>query len=290
VAALDPTEKKRLIERLSSIREIVFGMQDGILTTAGVLAGLSGAVSVHRQVILAALASTAAGALSMGAGAYLGTRAQTEVLTSELERTRQETAAEPYVLQEGLLHQLEREGLSREASYRIVQLLSSAPQALLSTAEVKLYGLSRQALGSAAADGVTMGVAFLTGAAAAVHSDCVRRAGRLLGAHRRDGDDGAGAVRGRLLPGMVGAAWTAMAFGPALSGDRDGRGGGRLPHRLGDRAAGRCRARAMKPARSRGRPPAGDVTDIDGYSLPLSLGFHTPAPKTEGILGNVTET
>ena len=71
MAALDPTEKKRLIERLSSIREIVFGTQDGILTTAGVLAGLSGAVAVHRQVILAALASTAAGALSMGAGRTL---------------------------------------------------------------------------------------------------------------------------------------------------------------------------------------------------------------------------
>ena len=164
MAALDPTPKKLLIERLSSVREIVFGMQDGILTTAGVLAGLSGAVSVHRQVILAALASTAAGALSMGAGAYLGTRAETEVLSSELERTREQAAAEPYVLQEGLLHQLEREGLSREASYRVVKLLSSAPQALLSTAEVKIYGLSQQALGNAAADGVTMGVAFLVGA------------------------------------------------------------------------------------------------------------------------------
>ncbi len=164
MAALDPTEKKRLIERLSSIREIVFGMQDGILTTAGVLAGLSGAVAVHRQVILAALASTAAGALSMGAGAYLGARAETEVLSSELERTREEAAAEPYLLQERLLHELEHEGLSREAAYRVVQLLSSAPQALLSTAEVKMYGLSRQALGSAAVDGITMGVAFLVGA------------------------------------------------------------------------------------------------------------------------------
>jgi vacuolar iron transporter family protein len=160
----DPTEEKRLLERLSSIREIVFGMQDGILTTAGVLAGLSGAVSVHRQVILAALASTAAGALSMGAGAYLGSLAESEVLSSELERTRAEAAVEPYILQEGLLHQLAREGLSREASYRVVKLLSSAPQALLSTAEVKIYGLSRQSLGSPLIDGVTMGIAFVVGA------------------------------------------------------------------------------------------------------------------------------
>ncbi len=164
MAAFNPAEKQRLLERLSSVREVVFGMQDGILTTAGVLAGLSGAVSDHRQVILAALASTAAGALSMGAGAYLGTRAESEVLGAELERTRREAAAEPYVIQEGLLNQLAREGLSREASYRVVKLLSAAPQALLSTAEVKMYGLSRQALGSPVADGVTMGVAFLVGA------------------------------------------------------------------------------------------------------------------------------
>lgn len=164
MADFNPAEKQRLLERLSSIREIVFGMQDGILTTAGVLAGLSGAVSGHRQVILAALASTAAGALSMGAGAYLGTRAETEVLGSELERTREEAAQQPYVLQEGLLNQLAREGLSREASYRVVKLLSSAPQALLSTAEVKMYGMTRQALGSPVMDGVTMGIAFLVGA------------------------------------------------------------------------------------------------------------------------------
>ncbi len=164
MAVFDSSDKKRVIERLSSIREVVFGMQDGILTTAGVLAGLSGAVSIHRQVVLAALASTAAGALSMGAGAYLGTRAETEVLSTELERTRERAAAEPYMLRERLLHELEHEGLSRESSYRVVQLLSSAPQALLSTAEVKMYGLSRQALGSAAVDGLTMGVAFLIGA------------------------------------------------------------------------------------------------------------------------------
>jgi VIT1/CCC1 family predicted Fe2+/Mn2+ transporter len=164
VAALNPAERKRLIERLSSIREVVFGTQDGILTTAGVLAGLSGAVSVHRQVVLAALASTAAGALSMGAGAYLGTRAETEVLSAELRRAREEAAAEPYLLRERLLHELEQEGLTREASYRIVQLLSSAPEALVSTAEVKMYGLSQKSLGSAVVDGVTMGIAFLIGA------------------------------------------------------------------------------------------------------------------------------
>jgi len=164
LAVVRPEEKRQLFERLANVREIVFGIQDGVLTTAGVLAGLSGAVSTRREVILAALASTAAGALSMGAGAYLGTHAETEVLHGEIQRTRRESAAQPYVIQESLLEELAKEGLSREASYRVVQLLSSAPRALFSTAEAKIYGLAGATFGNAVTDGVLMGVAFLVGA------------------------------------------------------------------------------------------------------------------------------
>ena len=164
MALPDPAEKRRLFERLSSVREIVFGMQDGVLTTAGVLAGLSGAVSNHSQVLLAALASTAAGALSMGAGAYLGTNAETEVLRSELERAREEIQQQPYVAQEALLDQLEKEGLTREAGYRVVRLLSTSTKTLITTAEQKVFGLTGGMLGNAALDGVIMGVAFALGA------------------------------------------------------------------------------------------------------------------------------
>ncbi len=164
MALLDTSRGKGLLDRLSNVREIVFGMQDGVLTTAGVLCGLSGAVSSHSQVVLAALASTAAGALSMGAGAYLGTRAEVEVLRSQLERLRGEAVQKPYVVQEELLKQLSKEGLGREAAYRVVKLLSTSPEALLSTAEVKVFGLGGALLGNAALDGLVMGIAFVVGA------------------------------------------------------------------------------------------------------------------------------
>jgi vacuolar iron transporter family protein len=159
----DPSERKRYFERLSSIREVVFGMQDGVLTTAGVLCGLTGAVSDHTQVVLAALASTAAGALSMGVGAYLGGHAEAAVLRGELEQARHEARQQPYLIQETLLDQLSKEGLNREAAYRVVKLLSSSPRALISTAEEKIYGVG-VATGNAALDGVVMGIAFLGGA------------------------------------------------------------------------------------------------------------------------------
>jgi vacuolar iron transporter family protein len=164
LAALKPEEYRRTFERLANIREIVFGVQDGVLTTAGVLAGLSGAVSGRSQVILAALASTVAGALSMGAGAYLGAHAESAVLHSELHRVRRESEGQPYVVQESLLDALAKEGLGREAGYRVVKLLSASPNALYSTAEQKIYGLAGATFGNPVTDGLLMGVAFLIGA------------------------------------------------------------------------------------------------------------------------------
>lgn len=164
MATVDPAETKRLFERLSSVREIVFGVQDGVLTTAGVLCGLSGAVSNHSQVALAALASTAAGALSMAAGAYLGARAETEVLRAELDLVRADAAERPYTVQEALLDELCKEGLTREAAYRVVRLLSASPRALASTAEAKMFGLGGSMFADAAVDGIVMGIAFLVGA------------------------------------------------------------------------------------------------------------------------------
>ncbi|MEA2680289.1 MAG: vacuolar iron transporter family protein [Candidatus Binataceae bacterium] len=164
MAALKTEEKRRTFERLANIREIVFGVQDGVLTTAGVLAGLSGAVEVRSQVILAALASTVAGALSMGAGAYLGAHAESAVLRSELERVRRESQEQPYVIQESLIETLGKEGLSREAAYRVVKLMSESPDVLYTTAEEKLYGLTGANFGNPINEGLLMGVAFLIGA------------------------------------------------------------------------------------------------------------------------------
>ena len=45
---IDPADQRKTFERLSNVREVVFGMQDGVLTTAGMLCGLSGAVSDHK--------------------------------------------------------------------------------------------------------------------------------------------------------------------------------------------------------------------------------------------------
>ncbi|HXR34570.1 MAG TPA: VIT1/CCC1 transporter family protein, partial [Candidatus Binataceae bacterium] len=101
---------------------------------------------------------------SMAAGAYLGTRAEGEVLEGELNRARDAVVHEPYLIQESLLDQLAKEGLSREAGYRVVKLLSTAPEALTRTAEEKVYGIGANLVSNPIIDGVVMGFAFVIGA------------------------------------------------------------------------------------------------------------------------------
>ncbi len=52
-----------------AIREVIFGMNDGLVTTIGFLAGVTISISEMRFVLLAGIAEVVAGAFSMTIGA-----------------------------------------------------------------------------------------------------------------------------------------------------------------------------------------------------------------------------
>jgi len=72
--------KKEVIESRARIREFIFGIQDGLISTVGLLAGMQGATENNAIVIIAGLTSMLAGALSMAAGSYLSSSAEKEIL------------------------------------------------------------------------------------------------------------------------------------------------------------------------------------------------------------------
>ena len=88
------TESKR-IERLASIREVVFGAQDGLVSTFAVVAGLAAAGVGPLVVLLGGLVSAVAGVLSMSIGTFLAARAQRQLYEHELERERREIREHP---------------------------------------------------------------------------------------------------------------------------------------------------------------------------------------------------
>jgi len=133
----------------SSIREIVFGVQDGVLTTAGVLCGF------ERRRLTSILRSRwprwlpqRPGALSWmrGLRGLSGGRCRKRVLRRRARPlVRADAAEKPYTVQEGLLDELCKEGPHpRSRISRRPACSAPAPRALESTAEAKkCFGLGR---------------------------------------------------------------------------------------------------------------------------------------------------
>jgi vacuolar iron transporter family protein len=116
-------QKKQVIESRARIRELVFGVQDGLISTVGLLAGVQGATESTAVVIITGLTAMFSGAISMAAGSYLSSSAEKEIFDKELREAEMLAEKEPYLAAEGLLKALNQEGLPREQSYSIVKLL-----------------------------------------------------------------------------------------------------------------------------------------------------------------------
>ncbi|MBI2870677.1 MAG: VIT1/CCC1 transporter family protein [Candidatus Omnitrophica bacterium] len=137
--ALD--KKKARVASLGRIREFVFGIQDGLISTVGLLTGIQSATGSRPAVILTGLAAVVTGALSMATGSYLSTHAEKEIFDKELKDQEAFAVEEPHEAREGLLEALAGEGLSREAAYRLVKLLAHEKRVFLRTFQEKVLGL-----------------------------------------------------------------------------------------------------------------------------------------------------
>ena len=131
-------QKKQFIESRARIREFVFGIQDGLISTVGLLAGIQGATENTLVVIIAGLTAMFSGAISMAAGSYLSSLAQKEIFDKELREAEKLAEREPYMAAEGLLRALGEEGLSKEQSYRMVKVLSQERNVFMRTFQEKV--------------------------------------------------------------------------------------------------------------------------------------------------------
>ena len=156
--------RREEIRWLSQIREVVFGAQDGLISTVGFVAGVHGATQDTRLVLLAGIVQMIAGAFSMAAGAYLSTKAEREVVEGQVRAEAARHLEEPYLAQEALLQALEADGLPRDRAYRVVAVISEERRAFLKTFREKVLGVGEAAERVPLSAAMLMGVSFALGA------------------------------------------------------------------------------------------------------------------------------
>lgn len=68
------------------IRQITFGMNDGVVSIFALLAGLAGAGQEPKVIVVTLLAATIAGALSMAAGEFISSKSEADYFNHEVEQ------------------------------------------------------------------------------------------------------------------------------------------------------------------------------------------------------------
>jgi len=70
------------LDDANTVRAGVFGVQDGIVSTFGLVMGVAGAQVSPEAVLIAGVAGAVSGAVSMGAGEYVSVKVQREMLAA----------------------------------------------------------------------------------------------------------------------------------------------------------------------------------------------------------------
>ncbi|HTA40148.1 MAG TPA: VIT1/CCC1 transporter family protein [Candidatus Acidoferrales bacterium] len=134
------TPQRRTLERQRSVREIVFGLQDGILTTLGIITGVGVAEADRSAVFISGFLALLAGALSMAAGEYLGGKSEREVVQATIDMEKAEMAADPQAEFSEQVAYYKLKGFSAEEAQMIVSRLTQHP-------EIYLYEMMRDEFG-----------------------------------------------------------------------------------------------------------------------------------------------
>ncbi len=93
-------EKGESWHKKINVREIVFGFNDGSVSTIALLAGVTGGALARGQILVAGFSGVAAGAISMAIGAYISSKSEIEHNDSEIEREKREIEEVPEIERE----------------------------------------------------------------------------------------------------------------------------------------------------------------------------------------------
>ena len=145
------------------LRAAVLGANDGIVSTASLLVGVSAAQVNRTELLTVGLAGLVAGAMSMAAGEYVSVSSQADTEEADLARERHELATEPESehLELALIYQ--SRGLTPELASQVASQLT-AHDALAAHARDEL-GISSITQARPVQAALTSAATFATGAA-----------------------------------------------------------------------------------------------------------------------------
>lgn len=110
------------------LRPAVFGVMDGLVSNAALVAGVAGGGASGRTVALAGLAGLVGGAFSMATGEYTSVATQSELTRAEIAVERAEIKARPRAEMLELAGLYRSRGVDADLAERVAEQLSRDPE------------------------------------------------------------------------------------------------------------------------------------------------------------------
>jgi len=146
------------------LRDLIFGLNDGVVSNFSLIAGVAGAGPSHGVVLLAGAAGLIAGAASMSAGAYLSNKSQREVVAEEVRREAEEIEYAPEEERDELRRIYRLKGFTEDEVEILVSRITADKQRWLETLVTEELGLRPEGGPPPLLDALFAGGGFALGA------------------------------------------------------------------------------------------------------------------------------
>ncbi len=151
--------------RSGTLRAVIFGVSDGLVSNLSLVMGVAGAASGNPSfILLAGIAGLLAGAFSMAAGEYISMQSQRELFERQIALERAEMEAMPEEEEAELAASYRAKGFTADEAARIAHRIFEDPQAALDILVREELGLDPDELGSPWRAAAGSFVAFAIGA------------------------------------------------------------------------------------------------------------------------------
>ncbi len=152
--------------RSGTLRAVIFGVSDGLVSSLSLVMGVAGASSGNQSfILLAGIAGLLAGAFSMAAGEYISMQSQRELFERQIALERAEMEAMPEEEEAELAASYRSKGFTADEAATIAHRIFEDPNTALDMLVREELGLDPDQLGSPWRAAAGSFVAFAVGAA-----------------------------------------------------------------------------------------------------------------------------
>lgn len=111
--------ERHVIDRIGWLRAAILGANDGIVSTASLIAGVAAAGAAQSAILVTGIAGLVAGAMSMAAGEYVSVSSQGDAEKADIARETEELETQPDFEREELIGIYQKCGLDRELAEQV---------------------------------------------------------------------------------------------------------------------------------------------------------------------------